>query len=254
MIAYIIYANRCRQRTRLVDAAWLRKIAVSHMPNGEPVEWEGCSERVQVVNKSQRKVMWPMILGTVLVTLPTLIWLLVGLPNITDGNVQQYCPTGHQHSPLTVFHLTGSFGFFFPVLYIGGLGTLGFVTLALVTHGTNTVIYGYAISNQHVVEASADLGKRVQKTVQLHQISTIQRLHVTGTSVGFWSGSANVIIHHQKDTSQLYQCLQQRSASNQVLPAGAGIGGDPTTLGAEPPASLDPSGNPIKLPSFGGPV
>lgn len=89
MAAYTIYVNNVCRRERLIDAAWLRKVAVAHMPHGETVEWEGCSERVGVTNKAQRKALWPMTFAIAMVTMPSLVWILKGLPNITDGKYHQ---------------------------------------------------------------------------------------------------------------------------------------------------------------------
>ena len=116
---------------------------------------------------------------------------------------------------------------------LGSLGPLGVLVWGIVTCGIKTTIHGYAVSNQRVVEATADLGKQEQKAVYLHPITTIERLRVTGTSVSFWSGSTNIVIRHQQGTTQLYQYLYQRRARNQVPPAGAGAGEDAATLGAE---------------------
>lgn len=125
------------------------------------------------------------------------------------------------------------------------------MTLSAVTHGAGTTIYGYAMSRSHLVEATAVLGKGVQKAVILLPITTIDHVRVTGTGVEFRSGNKTTSIQHQRDSAQLYQYLQQRSGAaesggQQVLPAGAGVGGVPMILGATPPASLDRSGNPMK--------
>ena len=117
------------------------------------------------------------------------------------------------------------------LLGISGMA-VGIALMALCI--TTPTIYGYAISNQHVVEATAELdGWQDVKTVTVHPITTIEQLHVTDTSVSFWSGSTNIVIRHQQDTAQLYQYVYQRRARNQLPPAGAGAGEDAATLGAE---------------------
>lgn len=146
---------------------------------------------------------------------------------------------------LSVCTPTGGFGFFFPVFYVGGLGFLAYMVMALVASGPS-IVYAYAISSKTVIEVTGDARKRVQKEVKMHSIDSIDYVTVTGNSVVFGGGSGSITIQHQRDTSQLFQYLQQRRAASNGLPAGAGAGG----LGSTPPASLDPSGNPIKMASF----
>lgn len=161
-----------------------------------------------------------------------------------------YAPPNHDSHCCTLLpppSLTAGFGYFFPVLCIGGLGTLGYVGLCAINHSNSTnTIYGYAIGRHHVVEASGELGMSTQKAVDVQPITTIERLGVAGTSIAFWNGSTHTTIKHQRSTAQLYQYLQRCGAGEQVSPAGAG--GERAMVGVTtpPPSSLDASGNPMK--------
>lgn len=253
MLAIFLY-RRCT-RQRVLDCKWLETLAESHLPAGEEVLWKGCSQELPPPKSDPTNS--PVIIGSMIAatTVPSIIWLIIGLPSAVD-------------SP---------FGFYFPVFYVGGMALLGWVTIQLAFVTSKQFVYGYAISSKSMAQASAQLGsRRRQESVRLTSIGDILSVSVSGTSVYFRTTRSAAEVKHQADTAPVFRHLQQRyeeaiaarraAAAAQAAGAGAGTAAaTAATAGGPddvPPAAvgihrgtkvvpvgpqLDEAGNPIKV-------